>query len=291
MRIIRVFPRRTKATPTDELAVVGDPRFFDLADEVHISVAFEWDMPEAERLAQAWRYVAPVKIGGPATGEPGGEFIPGMYLQHGYTITSRGCPNRCWFCSVPRREGKTVRELPIHPGHNVLDDNLLACSETHQRAVFDMLAEEKKKGHRIEFTGGLEAARLKPWHVERLRILRPKQMFFAYDTPNDLDPLRRAAAMLTEAGWTNSCLRCYVLCGWTDDDHRPGDTMAAAERRCREVLEAGMMPMAMLYRGNEGKRDRQWSRFQRSWARPAMIRGKAPNDPKADRREASESGE
>lgn len=40
-RIIRVFPRRTNATPDDELVRVREtPSLFDEADEVHISVAF-----------------------------------------------------------------------------------------------------------------------------------------------------------------------------------------------------------------------------------------------------------
>lgn len=33
-RIIRVFPRRTSATPTDELAYVGLPDFWAEADEI-----------------------------------------------------------------------------------------------------------------------------------------------------------------------------------------------------------------------------------------------------------------
>lgn len=268
MRVIRVFPRRTAATPVDPLVKIGTyPGFLDEADEVHVSVLFTWDLPAAEKLVRAWRHVAPVRIGGPATGEPGGEFVPGRYVKVGYVLTSPGCPNRCWFCSVWRREGATVRELPITEGWNVLDDNLLACSEEHQRAVFAMLARQKAAGHRIEFTGGLEAARLRPWHVEALRELRPKQMFFAYDTPDDLEPLRQAGRMLLGAGWTTTShtLRAYVLCGY------PRDTFEAAGRRMAETVEAGFMPMAMLYRGHDGSRDPQWMRWQRRWARPAIM--------------------
>jgi len=46
MKIVRVFPRRTTATPTDEMAFVGDPpppAFRPEADEVHISCTFTWD--------------------------------------------------------------------------------------------------------------------------------------------------------------------------------------------------------------------------------------------------------
>jgi hypothetical protein len=261
--ILRVFPRRTKATPDDANVRIGiGPGLFDKADEVHVSVTFSWDMPMAERLAKEWETVAPVKVGGPATGMRGEDFTPGMYVKEGYTITSRGCPNRCWFCDVWKREGP-VRELPIMRGNNVLDDNLLACSDEHIRKVFGMLDGEKN----IEFTGGLEAARLKEWHVIGLRALRPKQLFFAYDTPDDLPHLQRAGEMLLSAGFTaaSHALRCFVLIGY------PKDTMEYADKRMRETLTAGFTPMAMLWRDRYGKRNGEWAKWQRQWARPAII--------------------
>lgn len=269
-RIIRVFPRRTRATPDDELAVVNrEPGLFDAADEVHVSVTFTYDLPRAEELARQWRHVAPLTIGGPAVGDPGGEFVPGMYLRHGYTITSRGCPNRCWFCDVPRREGG-IRELPIRDGWNVLDSNLLACSEAHVRAVFAMLARQER---RPEFTGGLEAARLQQWQADALHDLRPKTVFLAYDTPDDLGPLATALIRLYRAGFTRSShsLRCYVLCGYD------GDTAERAEERLRMCVWLGVTPMAMLWRGANGKTDPEWRVFQRRWARPAIIHAAGVN--------------
>src|SRR5665647_2103618 len=145
--VIRVFPRRTAATPTDDRAFVGNPPMFHHdADEVRVSVAFSWDRAEGERLADAWTATGlPVSIGGPAYDAPGEDFVPGRYLRPGYTITSRGCPNRCWFCAVPNREGG-LRELAIAEGWNVVDDNLLACSEPHVRAVFAMLGRQARRG-------------------------------------------------------------------------------------------------------------------------------------------------
>ena len=170
-QIIRVFPTLTHATPTDELVRIHEtPSFFDEANEVHISVAFTWDIPWAEWAARQWERVAPVKIGGPAYNEPGGEFVPGMYMKRGYVITSRGCPNRCWFCAVPKREGGVLRELPVTDGWIVQDDNLLACSPAHINAVFAMLA---RQPHRPQFTGGLEAALMTPEMAVRLHELRP----------------------------------------------------------------------------------------------------------------------
>lgn len=270
--IARVFPRTTNATPFDEYSfrdqnvIPGDLSYLpEPITEVHISVAFTYDIPRAEALAELWRHVAPVKIGGPAFDEPGGEFEPGMYIKPGYVITSRGCPNRCPHCSVWRREGKQIRELQVKDGNNVLDDNLLACSDEHIREVFQML--KRQKYGRVMFTGGLEAAKLKDWHVEALRELRPKEIFFAYDRPDAFEPLLEAGKKLLAGGFTTTSqtLRAYVLIGYQKD------TFEEAEARLMQTISAGFMPMAMLYRDKKGQVSKEWERFQRFWARPATV--------------------
>ena len=112
--MIRVFPRKTKWTPDDELAFVGDPPLFRPPEQpVRISVAFTWDRVEGYRLQSGWRqFYQSVELHGPAFDNPGDEFVPGRFIKEGVTITSRGCPKRCPWCFVPQREGK-IRELEI----------------------------------------------------------------------------------------------------------------------------------------------------------------------------------
>lgn len=263
-RIARVFPRKTEATPDDSLVFFGSPPddISELADEAHVSVLFSYDRERGEKMYDTWAKKLPTKIGGVAFGDPGGDFVPGMYVKHGYTITSRGCPNRCWFCSVHRREGN-IRELPIVDGWNLLDSNILACSDYHLDRVFEMLGRQKE---RAMFTGGLEAKILTERHVDMLWSLRPEQMFFAYDTPDDYEPLVRAGKMLRYADFTRRHLRCYVLVGWVND------TFDKAEKRLFRAWEAGFLPMAMLYRGEDGTVFDGWEKFQRKWARPAITK-------------------
>jgi hypothetical protein len=268
--LARVFARRTNATPTDALAFYDEPPLYPpQVDEVHVSVTFTWDVPRAERLARAWKRIAPVTIGGPGTGMPGGEFTPGLYLKPGYVITSRGCPNKCWFCSVWRREGHEVRELPVTDGWNVLDDNLLACSPDHFAAVCAMLCRHRG---RVRFTGGLEAARLTDYHAGELRELRPKALFMAYDTPDGWEPLRAATDTLLRAGFTTQShvLACYVLIGY------PRDTEAEARDRLEAVKSLGLTPYAMLWRDEQGQQLPEWSRLQRCYVRPSLIYGNKP---------------
>lgn len=274
MKTLRVFPCRTNATPIDDNVRIGYPGLFDQADKINISVIFTWDIPYAEKLANEWKRIAPVEIGGPALGKPGNEFIPGMYLREGYVITSRGCPNKCWFCSVWKREGD-IRELPIRDGWNVLDDNLLACSDKHIQSVFEMLSRQKNP---IEFTGGIEASILKRWHAEELYKLKTKQIFFAYDTPNDREPLYEAGKLLHSVGFSEKShvLRSYVLIGYPEDKehNRKADTFEKAESRIMDCVHAGFFPMAMLYKNDKGESDIKWRRYQRTWANPTIIASK-----------------
>jgi hypothetical protein len=270
--LARVFPRRTNATPDDAYAFVGLPPAVLPEDitEIHISVSFSFDLEEAGRLYDAWSQIAPCSIGGPATGQRGEDFIPGRYLREGYVITSRGChpENACWFCTAWKREGP-VRELPVRSGNNLLDDNLLACTESHIQKVFKMLGEQKKLHRRTFFTGGLEAARIREWHVELLKKLRPKEIFFGCDDDEKFYHLREAVKLFKAADYfSHNTLRAYVLIGYLSD------TLDDAERRLQRVKDLGVCPMAMLYRDMSGsiiQPETDWKRLQRLWARPALI--------------------
>lgn len=267
--MIRVFPRRNNATPDDYNVRFSEPGLFDTAESVRVSVTFIEDKPRGEMLADAWSIICDdVQIGGPAYDDPGDEFTPGLYVKHGYTMTSRGCPNNCWFCMVPKREG-VIRELNIQPGYNVLDSNLLACSEEHIKAVFTMLAKQKE---RPRFTGGFEAKRLMPWMIDHLITLKPKSVFFAYDEPGDYDPLMYASRLLCDAGILPDAGRsywCYVLIGYR------GDTFDAAEKRLNAVLRLNLMPMAMLFNKETHRKNNDgWIQFQRTWANHVIVGSK-----------------
>jgi len=262
MILARVFPRKTEGSPDDALAFFGaPPEPFPEVDEVHVSVAFTGDMERAEQLAELWAKVAPVKMGGPAFGQPGGEFVPGRYLKQGYVISARGCPNRCWFCSVWKREPELI-ELPVTEGHIEQSDNLLACPKGHILAVFDMVSKQTAPVTIM----GVEAAILKPWHVDALWHLRPRRIFCAYDTPDDLEPLIEAGRLFRYADFTRSHLACYVLVGF------PKDTKADAYARLIDAWAAGFLPYAMLWQNDKGETRPGWAKFQRSWVRPAAIR-------------------
>ncbi len=262
--MVRVFPRRTKWTPDDDLVFIGDPPLFRPLKEmpVRVSVTFTQDIPEAERLYKAWSlYYSDVKLGGPALGDPGDIFTPGMFIKKGVVITSRGCIRSCPWCLVPEREGQ-IREYLVKRGHIIQDNNLLACSPDHIRTVFAMLEVESKAAI---FSGGLDARLLSKWHVELFKKIRIKEMWFACDSVRQMDSLLRASKLLKDFPAYKK--RCYVLMGYGNE------TLSDADDRARSVYELGFMPFAQLYKGpSQKKYEDLWKNLARYWARPAIYK-------------------
>ena len=281
--LIRVFPRRTSHTPRDRLAFIGDPPLFrprvEDVSEVHISVTFTWDIPEARRLERAWGALYPVvRIGGPAFGQITTDFTPGRYIKHGVTFTTRGCDRKCPWCKVPEREGRIV-EIPDYPrGWIIQDNNFLQASQEHQAGVFDMLRRlpewdayrehcRKTKTAGIEFAGGIDCRLVNPWFAEQLKTINFRQLFLAADTKLAVRDLATAREILHE--YSRHKMRVYTLIGFGND------TIEKASRRLERVWDLGCMPHAQLYQPADRwvSYSPEWRALAKMWSRPAIMVG------------------
>lgn len=117
-----------------------------------ISVAFTWRLPDARKIEEYYRAIGctRVRIGGPGTftqrkyiaqhmpnAEVGGN-IPDAIARHNPMATraSYGCPVGCWFCIVPKMDGKTFTLMPDFPVRPILcDDNLSALPADYQQHI------------------------------------------------------------------------------------------------------------------------------------------------------------
>lgn len=266
MKIARVFPRKTNFSPMDEDCYFDLPPFWvnNRYDEIHISVTFTWDIERAYYLKDQWQMVCNnVKIGGPAFGDNGFNFKPGIYLKNGCIFTSKGCPNNCSWCYVPRREGK-IKELKIYPGHIICDNNFLACSKQHKRKVYKMLKTQRN----IDFNQGLDSRLIDDDFLESIRNLRIKVLRFAYDYDGAERYLIKTYKKVRKY-FDRKKLSCYVLIGFHND------TIKKAENRLIRAFEIGFEPFAMLFKNDYGCSQEnliEWKKLQRIWSRPAIYR-------------------
>lgn len=217
---------------------------WQIGKTLYLSVPFTWRLPKALKLAQAHR--GPVLAGGPAVslmpdylaadasiGEPC-PVSPLIFHNPLATFSSRGCPNRCSFCAIPRIEGDFQELEDWRPAPIVCDNNLLAASKKH----FDRVIDRLKPFPFVDFNQGLEARRLKPHHVRRLAELKKAKVRLAFDGLKSEKAVFEAITLCRKHGLND--FGVYVLIGFKD-------TPADAHYRLEKVREWGIRPSPMRF--------------------------------------------
>ena len=91
-------------------------------------------------------------------------------------------------------------------------------------------------------------------------------MFFAYDTPDDYEPLIAAGRLLRSEGVTQTSHRaaCYVLIGY------PETRWTRRKNGC--LTPTGpVLALCDALPDASGKQAEQWHKFQRLWVRPQSV--------------------
>lgn len=136
-----------------------------------------------------------------------------------------------------------------------------------------MLSRQKATGKPITFSGGLEAAALQEYQCDLIESIKPKRVFFAYDTPDDYEPLVTAGKMLRRYRMrlSSKTYYAYILIGY------PGDSIDKATKRIEDTYRAGFWPFPMVYVPTEfspvkkSEVRTEWKHFARLYLRPQIA--------------------
>lgn len=216
-----------------------------------ISVAFTWQLPGARKIAEYYRAIGctTVRAGGPGTFtqkkyladlcEVGGS-IPDSVTRHNPMATraSYGCPVGCWFCIVPKMDGKTFTLLPEFTPRPVLcDDNLSALPADYQRHIV-----ERYKGAGVvllDANSGFEPATFCEDVYALWSPILKGPWRFGYDEKTEGGNVERVFKMLKAKNVRPRNMQVYTMIG-----HEPFEVCMD---RIQRVLAAGGEPYAQPF--------------------------------------------
>jgi hypothetical protein len=168
------------------------------------------------------------------------------WSKFSFTFTSRGCPNHCAYCAVPRLEpdlwvNPTWRSHIVDekPHAMISDNNLSACPTEHVLELIEFLVQKKK---RVILDNGLdcklitdemaaELARVR-WVILGLRL--------AFDRMEEDGIFQEAVNRLRSGGVAKSNMMAYTLFNFTD-------TPQEADYRMHECVRLGIQPYPQRY--------------------------------------------
>lgn len=212
-------------------------------DTAYLSVAFTWRLHDAYQRAIYWKALGyRVRAGGPGiftrktfladVAEIGGDY-PDAIARHNpmATIASRGCPVGCWFCIVPKMEGREFTLLPEFPVRPILcDNNLSGLPADYQDFI---VSRYKSAGvPLLDANSGFEPRTFDEDVFARWKSINRGPWRFAYDDQQERSFVERVMRMLRPISPRRK--RVYVLIG--------NEPFASCMDRICEVIAWGGEP-------------------------------------------------
>ena len=181
-------------------------------------------------------------------------------------FTTRGCIRNCYFCVVPKKEGRFrivqhPREFhnPDHKKVMLLDNNILADKDWFME-ITDWFIENKLK---VSFNQGLDVRLMDKDITDRLLQLKMFEPWrIAFDTIGVKDKVINGIRLMKESGINvRNKLMCYV---YVHDDTQFDNAL----ERCQILRENNVLPYIQL------NREYQFNglvKTLRRWTQPALF--------------------
>jgi hypothetical protein len=225
----------------------GDPGMFSYGyDRVYLSVIFSWHALTARDIALRVKGISDVECGGPGMfalrnwwkRETGLDCHSGLddrfeHQRGDYKMTfaSRGCPVGCWFCIVPKLEGKEFTlYYDFQPAPFLCDNNLSALPVEFQEHIIKRYQET---GTILkDANSGFEPQTFDEGTYRRWKPVISRWWRFAFDTTSEAADVERMMNILKDEPASNK--RVYVLIG--------NEPFEACHERIAKVREWGGEP-------------------------------------------------
>lgn len=146
--------------------------------------------------------------------QPDYDLYPQIDKKTAYGFLTRGCPNKCKWCIVPKKEGNIkpymdVEEIAINGRNNLIlmDNNILASDYG-----LEQIEKIVHLGLKVDFNQGLDA-RLVTDDIARLlaKVKWIKRIRFGCDTQQQILEVERAAKLIDKYGYKGEYFLYCIL--------------------------------------------------------------------------------
>ena len=197
---------------------------------------------------------------------PDYSLYPAMTKNTAYGFLSRGCPRGCGFCHVAAKEGRRaykvadLSEFWSGQKNIVLSDpNILACRECKE-----LLQQLIDSGAWVDFNQGLDIRLMTEEKAEMFKLLKVKNLHFAWDRFEDKEKIVPKFKMFKEITQIDfRKLGVFVLCNFDT-------TLGQDLERINLLRDMGYNPFVMLY-NKEGLPKKHIMRKLQGWVNNRIL--------------------
>lgn len=154
--------------------------------------------------------------------QPDYSLYPTIDNTTAYGFLTRGCPNKCFWCVVPKKEGgvkpyMSVDEIAIEGRKNlVLMDNNILASGDYALEQFEKIID---RGCKVDFNQAIDARLVNETNAELLaKVKWSKYIRFGCDTHKQIEDCERAIALLERFGYLGDVFLYTMIGGKNDFD-------------------------------------------------------------------------
>ena len=200
--------------------------------------------------------------------QPDYTLYPQIDRRTAYGFLTRGCPNKCKWCIVPKKEGKIqpymdVEEIATEGRTNLIlmDNNILASNYG-----LEQIEKIIRLNLRIDFNQGLDA-RLVTDDIARLlaQVKWSKRIRFGCDTPGQIAECERASELIDRYGYKGEY---FFYCILLDDFKESFERVNHWRKKGKRFL-----PFCQPFRDTNLSRQLipQWQKDLAGWANKKWI--------------------
>lgn len=139
--------------------------------------------------------------------QPDYSIYPLIPKDYAYGFLTRGCPNKCKWCVVPKKEGAIrpymdVDEIAIEGRHKLvlMDNNFLAAGDYAHEQLDKIIS----RGYRVDFNQALDARLVTDDFARKLakgKWLEKNRIRFGCDTKKQIEDFERAMEFIISHGF------------------------------------------------------------------------------------------